>query len=727
MSKVSKFKRVAGKFLPFLNWFDNYKIEYFRADLFAGISVALILIPQAMAYAQLAGLPAYYGLYASFLPPIIAALFGSSRQLATGPVAIVSLMTAAALEPIVASGSPEYISYAILLALLVGVFQILLGTLRLGFVINFLSHPVVSGFTNAAALIIATSQLSKIFGVSVEKGEHHYETVVNVVIDAFSHTHIPTLLFAVGSFVLMFLLRKYFPKAPYVLIAVIIATLVSYFTNYYQEKIVTLNDISCPKSKNLILDYNKLFDLLAEKSNERVVLNDSLKKVESAFGEFSKQYLDLKFAINLINLDIDLLKEKIVELRSQLKTLKFYEFRKGEQLFFCSVVDNASDTQHLGKVYYLKVGNQKFNLKKIKFTSGADIVGAIPKGLPSFAVPNLKFDVIMDLLSYVIIVSILAFMEAISIAKAIAAKLGQSLNVNQELIGQGLSNFIGSFFQSYPVSGSFSRSAVNFQLGAVTGISSVITGLFVGISLLFFAPALYYLPQSVLASIIILAVIGLINVHSFVHDWKANKSDGIIGLITFVTTLYFAPHIDYGIFIGVALSLLMYIYRGMKPEIVLLSKHPDTTFRNRKRFGLAQCKHIAVIRYNGSLVFKNVSYLENAILRILGEMPELKYIVIVGNAINELDASGDYFLASIVDRVREAGYDMFFTGLNDSVLDTMKRTYLYYKIGEDHFFRNVAMAVDSLWESAHQYSNEQRCPLKEVVYETEIANNNQSK
>lgn len=210
---------------------------------------------------------------------------------------------------------------------------------------------------------------------------------------------------------------------------------------------------------------------------------------------------------------------------------------------------------------------------------------------------------------------------------------------------------------------------------------------------------------------------GLINLYGFIHDWKAQKYDGFIGLITFITTLYFAPHIDYGILIGAILSLALYIQRGMRPEIAFLSKHPDTTFRNRARFGLAQCKHIAVIRYNGSLVFKNVNYLENTILRTIGNMPELKYIVIVGNAINEFDASGDYMLGNLIDRIREAGYDLFFTGLNDSVLDTMKRTLLYYKIGVDHFFRNVAMAVEALWDSAHRFSNEDPCPLKEVVYE----------
>ncbi len=717
MSEDSKKKSLLFNIFPFLSWFENYRFEYFKADFFAGISVALILIPQSMAYAQLAGLPAYYGLYAAFLPPIIAALFGSSRQLATGPVAIVSLMTASALEPIFSSGSPEYISYAIFLAFCVGIFRILLGILRLGSLMNFLSHPVVNGFTNAAALIIATSQLSKIFGVSADKGEHHYETVYFVIRDALSFIHLPTLAFAIGSLVIMLLLKKYFPKLPYVLIAVILSTIVSYYSGYYVEKFTTIDRVTCPISQKLLLQYNEMYDSLQSKSNQRVAITNKLRTMEKNSGKYSKEYLDAEFSIINLNLEIERIKDKLRELRNQLKFQKFVEKSFGDSLVFCNITSLSKEEIKNKRIYYLKVGNEKFDLKSLKFTSGADIVGKIPQGLPKFVVPHFDFNIIGDLIPYVVIISISVFFEAIPIAKAMAAKLGQSVNVNQELVGQGLANLVGSFFQSYPVSGSFSRSAVNFQLGAVTGISSVVTGLFVGVSLIFFAPLLYYLPQSVLASIIILAVIGLINVHSFIHDWKAQKYDGIIGIITFVTFLYFAPRIYYGIFIGVLLSLALYIYRGMRPEIALLSKHPDTTFRNRARFGLAQCKHIAVIRYNGSLVFKNVNYLENAILRTIANMPELKYVVVVGNAINEFDASGDYMLGSLVDRIREAGVDLFFTGLNDSVLDTMKRTLLYYKIGEDHFFRNVAMAVDALWESAHRFSKEERCPLKEVVYE----------
>ncbi len=245
-----------NRILPFTGWFRDYGWGPFKIDLVSGLTVALVLIPQSMAYAQLAGLPAHYGLYASFLPPMIAALFGSSRQLATGPVAVVSLMTSASLEPLAASGSQGFIEYAILLALMVGLFQFALGVLRLGVVVNFLSHPVVNGFTNAAALIIATSQLSKIFGVSVESGEHHYETVIRVVSAAMEWTHLPTLGMAVLAFAIMFGLRKLNPRLPNVLIAVVITTLLSVAIDFEHDETVTSDSVVSPDLAELVDDFN---------------------------------------------------------------------------------------------------------------------------------------------------------------------------------------------------------------------------------------------------------------------------------------------------------------------------------------------------------------------------------------------------------------------------------------------------------------------------------------
>ena len=236
------------RIFPFLEWIKSYNFVKFRADAISGLTVALVLIPQSMAYAQLAGLPSYYGLYASFLPPMIAALFGSSRQLATGPVAVVSLMTAASLGPLATAGSESFIAYAILLALIVGIFQFLLGVLRLGLVVNFLSHPVVNGFTNGAAIIIATSQLSKMFGVSVDEAEHHYETIIRVVQAAVHYTHWPTFIMGVAAFAIMFGLKKINPRIPNVLVAVTITTLISWGMGFEKDVRVDVAKIASPKA-----------------------------------------------------------------------------------------------------------------------------------------------------------------------------------------------------------------------------------------------------------------------------------------------------------------------------------------------------------------------------------------------------------------------------------------------------------------------------------------------
>jgi SulP family sulfate permease len=250
-------QHMLAKVVPFMAWFKNYDKASLQLDALSGLTVALVLIPQSMAYAQLAGLPAYFGLYASFLPPMIAALFGSSRQLATGPVAIVSLMTSASLAPLATAGSPGYIAYAILLALMVGIFQLSLGILRLGLVVNFLSHPVVNGFTNAAALIIASSQLSKMFGVYVDNAPHHYETIINVIKAAVHYTHWPTLLIGVFAFGIMYGLKWLSPRIPNVLVAVVITTTISWAMGFQHDRFVSIDVIESPEARHLIEEFNR--------------------------------------------------------------------------------------------------------------------------------------------------------------------------------------------------------------------------------------------------------------------------------------------------------------------------------------------------------------------------------------------------------------------------------------------------------------------------------------
>jgi anti-anti-sigma factor len=344
-------------------------------------------------------------------------------------------------------------------------------------------------------------------------------------------------------------------------------------------------------------------------------------------------------------------------------------------------------------------------------TGGGAVVGEIPKGLPAFSIPKIDLKIIMHLLPYAIIISLLGFMEAISIAKALAGKTGQRLDPNQELIGQGLANMAGSIGKSYPISGSFSRSAVNFQAGGITGLSSVFTSMAVVIVLLFFTPLLYHLPQAVLAAVIMMAVIGLLNVSGFVHAWKAQKYDGVISVLSFVFTLAFAPHLDKGIMIGVALSLMVFLYKSMKTRISFLARHEDESLRCIESHQLQECGHIAVIQFEGPLFFANASYLEDSVRGIIQTKKKLKHILLVANGINEMDASGEETLSLLVDRIRSAGLDISLSGVNEAVMKVIKRTHLLEKIGNDHIYPTVDKAISSIYHSAHQGTSEKECPL----------------
>lgn len=566
---------------PFLKWAPMLKdTTVLRADAIAGLTVALVLIPQSMAYAQLAGLPAYFGLYISFMPVMVAALWGSSKQLATGPVAVVSIMTATALATVVggtAQSNPElaeqYIPLAMFMALLVGLFQLFLGVFRLGIIVNFLSHPVIVGFTNAAALVIGLSQLSKIFGVEMPgaASDHFVSVRIWGVLQQLGDTHMPTLVMGLGAFAVMLLMKKFTPKNPGVLAAVAGATIISWLIG---------------------------------------------------FG---------------------------------------------------------------GKV-------EDGGL-------GGTVVGAIPEGLPSFKTPAFSLHLVGTLLPSAIVISLVGFMEAISIAKAMATKTKDHIDPNQELIGQGLGNIAGSFFQSYPASGSFSRSAVNLGAGAKTGFSSVVTAAVVVITLLFLTPLLYHLPKAVLAAVIMMAVFGLINMAAVKHAWRTNVHDGIASIATFFATLGFAPHLDKGIIIGAGLALGLYLYRTMKPRVALLGRYPDGTLRDLNvNPNLAQDEEIIVLRFDGSLYFANVSYFEDTILEAMSEHHEVKYILVVGDGINQLDASGEEVVHHLIDRLRDHGVTLVFSGLKKQILDVMRNSQLMGVLGQENFFATEDMALEDIYK-----------------------------
>ena len=552
------------KALPFLGWFpmDGGTL---RDDMVAGITVALVLIPQSMAYAQLAGLPPYYGLYAAFLPGAIAALFGSSKQLATGPVAVVSLLTASALIPFAAVGSAPYIGLAIMMTLMVGVFQLTLGLLRLGVVVSFLSHPVIIGFTNAAALVIGLSQLSKIFGVPMGRSEHFMEDIWHVI-EKIGSLHLPTFAFGVAAFLIMFLLKKYYPKLPNVLIAVSVTILTSWMIGFSEM--------------------------------------------------------------------------------------------------------------------------------------GGKVVGVIPEGLPTIAIPTLDFAMMGQLVFSAVVISLVGFMEAISIAKAMAAKTKDRIDPNQELIGQGLGNIVGSLTQSYPTSGSFSRSAVNLNANAKTGMSSLFTAIVVLVTLLFLTPLLYHLPQAVLAAVIMMAVIGLINFSAIKHAWNANKHDGIAAVVTFVATLGFAPHLDRGIMIGAGLAIFFFLFRVMRPRVAILGRYEDDTLRDLAVHPtLPTDDRIILIRFDGQLFFANITYFEDCILAAVAEKSDAKFILVIGDGINQLDASGEEVIHHLVERMSENGITMVFSGFKKQVLDVMRRTNLFNYIGgDDNIFPTKDQALVHIYQ-----------------------------
>ncbi len=559
------------RFTPYRSWLGELKNpEVLKADAMAGLTVALVLIPQSMAYAQLAGLPAYIGLYASFLPVMVAAIFGSSRQLGTGPVAVVSLMSAAAMQPFALQGLPieAIVVYSALLALMIGIFQLSLGLLRLGILVDFLSHPVVVGFTNAGALIIATSQVPKIFGLNIkaDQFDHSYEFWW-ATIAALPDTKVTT--FVIGAFALttLMVLKKYAPRLPGVLITVVLTTVLSWAVDY-----------------------------------------------------------------------------------------------KG---------------------------------------MGGSVIGTIPEGLPTFSLPFIEMDVktFMSLATTAVVIGLIGFVEAISIAKAMASQTRQRLSANQELVGQGLSNITSGVFGGYAVSGSFSRSAVNFAAGAVTGFSSVVTGLLVALTLLFLTPLLYHLPQATLAAVIIMAVVNLVKIAPIKHAWKVEPHDGVVAVVTFFATLAFAPHLDKGILLGVVLSLGLFLYRTMSPNLVEVARHEDGSMRDAQAHGLKTSDSIAVYRFDGDLYFANTGYLEGKLLNNVAQKPNLKALVLDMESIDQIDSTGEEMLEKLADRLKFAGIEFYIARVKLRVYQAFQRSGLAQHIGEERFFRERKFAI--------QYAKEQ--------------------
>ncbi len=567
---------IASSFIrPF--WVDA---STFKFDLIAGITVSLVAIPQSLAYARLAGVPAYYGLYAAFIPTIIGALFGSSRQLSTGPVAMTSLLSAASVAPFAAHDTALFYSCVIMLALLSGVFQILFGLLRVGAILNFLSHPVLMGFINAAALIIGLAQFPTLLGIHAPHSQHFMLDIFHVI-EHINTLHALSLGFGVAAIVMILAFKKYLPKLPGVLITVAILTAVSYAIGYV----------------------------------------------------------------------------------------------------------------HMG----------------------GKVVGTIPEGLPSFSIPTLDLHLIVSLVPAGFIIALVSFMEAMSSSKVISNNTRIPWDENKELVGQGLAKVAAAFCHSMPVSGSFSRSALNLASDARTGLSSVISAICVLFTLLFLTPLLYHLPKPVLAAIIMIAVGGLINFPAMFKAWRASRDDGIASITTFVATLAFSPNIQDGIMIGIGLSLGLLLYRMMRPRISLVGLHQDGTLRDAKRHNLPPLHpRLGAIRFDGALRFINVSTFEQAVLKLERDIPGIGAILVSCGGINEIDASGIDMLSKLIARFQSSGLPLCFSGFKRQVLDVIERTGLGDMIGPHNLFSSDQAAIVELQNRLGDPVQEQNNPLEGV-------------
>lgn len=560
---MSSFTQVVSYFSPLSALRRlSFGRDTLREDLLAGITVSLVAIPQSLAYAQLAGVPAYYGLYAALIPTIVGAVFGSSRQLSTGPVAMTSLLTAASVAPLAARASEQFYSYVILLALVSGLFQILFGMMRMGALLNFLSHPVLMGFINAAALIIGLSQFPALLGVPVKQTDHFMVDIVGVLSNALQ-MHEISFAFGIAAFLMLIGFRKYAPKWPGILITVAVLTWVSYVVGYAQM--------------------------------------------------------------------------------------------------------------------------------------GGRVVGTIPQGLPHFGLPAFEWHTLIQLAPAGFIIAIISFMEAMSSSKVIAIKTKADWDQNQELVGQGLAKVAAAFSNAMPVSGSFSRSALNLASNARTGLSSIISAVCVLLALLFLTPLLHHLPKPVLASIIMMAVIGLINFKNFSKAWRANRDDGIASIVTFIATLAFAPNIQNGIMVGVLLSIALLLYRMMRPHVAI----SGSNLKNSEAIILASQQvslhpNLCLMRFDGALRFVNVSYFEDALLRLAQEHPHAQFILVKCNGINSIDASGIEMLTTLVNRFRENGIILYFSGFKPHVLKVLEKTGLLDIIGKERIFMTGRTAVDHL-------------------------------
>lgn len=547
-----------------------------------------MLIPQGMAYALIAGLPPVYGLYASIIPQLVYAIFGTSRQLSVAPVAMDSLLVAAGVSVLATEGTDTYIAFAILLAFFMGLFQLLLGVLKMGFITNLLSKPVISGFTSAAALIIGLNQLKYLLGTEIEKSNH----VITILINAFEkidQTHLLTLIIGLVGIGIIRLSKSIHNMIPGALIAVIFGILSVYF----------------------------------------------------------------------------------------------------------------------------------FNLEE----SGVAIVKSIPEGLPAFILPNFELGQFGKVVPLALTISVVAFMEAYSVAKAVESqRKDHKVNANQELIGLGAANLIGSLFQSFPVTGGFSRTAVNNLTGANTPLSSIISAGLIALTLLFLTPLFYFLPKAILASVIIVAITSLIDLNYAKKLWNESRIEFGLLIMTFLVTLNFS--MVTGIVTGVLLSILLLLFKAAYPHIARLGRLThNTEFRNINRYkNTDQWPNILIIRIDAPLSFINIQTVRDYLEETLDQEPEIDHILIDARPISHMDASAVQVLSDFLDSLNERNIRLILAEVVGPVRDVLFRTRLIEKLGRENLHLNlndalefVLKEVDPLNREALQHNEKSKARIFKKV------------
>jgi len=564
---------------PFLAWLPQVNSSTIKSDMFAGLTGAVIVLPQGVAFAFIAGLPPQYGLYTAMVTPVIAALFGSSRHLISGPTTAISIVIFSAVSGHAQPGTPEFISIALTLTFLAGVYQLAFGLARLGVLVNFVSHTVVIGFTAGAAILIATSQIKNVLGVHVPKGESFIHTWYDIF-KQIDKVNYDVLAIAALTLMVALIVKKFARALPNLLIALVIGSLFAWF------------------------------------------INDGAK--------------------------------------------------------------------------------------------GIELVGRIPASLPPFSMPDFTFSSIRAIAPDAFAVALLGLIEAVSISRAIASKSHQRIDGNQEFIGQGLSNVVGSFFSSYAGSGSFTRSGLNYESGAQTPLSAIFAAGFLLLILLLVAPLTAYLPIAAMAGVILMVAYNLIDRNQIKHVVESSPSETLIMVATFLATLFL--ELEFAIYLGVILSLVIFLGRTSTPVIATLAPDFDTRYNKQTLTDidskpLQQCPHLKIIRIDMSVYFGSLNYIQSKIYKI-SEHENRKHILVLSDGINFIDLAGAEMLCEEADRLEEEGGGLYFTGLKPAVYQSFGKTHAIKHIGNNHFFDEKNDAFKTLHRLLRKQGKCDDCPFK---------------